>query len=630
MTATTNRFTHILALIVALTLTTATPGRAAAPAPVGDAVAEDGRIYRDFAFAPEFPAESALSLRLRLAAPIPAEGLRRFSVYLKSGGGWYAAHVGSSADDFRDGRQIRIPLGSFAKEGDPAPISKADTVRIAAWKTGDYSADIALADADFCAGATVAVVLPTAATAPGEESFAADMAGRCGAILRKCHFEFDFIGDDFRKLAAGAGAGDPPNPRLVFIPYCPKLSEGAARQLTDFTKSGGRLVVFYNGSKTLGRALGVDPGAWRSSGKRAYTALDATPLLGQPRRVPHVTEGVITPLPLPGHGARKIATWVSGYSTATHSTAATLSPTGAWFAHVPPRAYPAAVDMFTAISTNLVPSLSQTIPAPAPRPAVLGAARDFPLAAWANTMDIPGAFSDRMPGISAIYVRILPTDAASAPRLGGIATHAWISCFTTDGLPKETIEALRREKRLSETNPKWMSPLSKDNREIVVGQLVDAAKSGVAGIHLDYVRTEYPTPASPQMTQAITDFVREASRAVRAVDPGIEISAAVYPTPESAARHNQDWPAWVAEGLVDYVCPMLYTEFPEEFRHMLSECTGAVPASKIMAGIGSGANDSQTDAATTRREIEIAAEAGCRGAVFFTLNDSLAELLEAR
>jgi uncharacterized lipoprotein YddW (UPF0748 family) len=155
------------------------------------------------------------------------------------------------------------------------------------------------------------------------------------------------------------------------------------------------------------------------------------------------------------------------------------------------------------------------------------------------------------------------------------------------------------------------------------------AKRGVDGVHIDYARTSDDAPQSPETTAAITDFVRKASKAVRAANPGVVFTAAVFPTPESAARRNQDWPAWVREGLVDYVCPMIYTESPAEFRAQLASCLAVAPADRILPGIGTGADESQADAPTAAAEVGVAVESGCRGAAFFTLNDSLLEVLEA-
>ena len=83
------------------------------------------------------------------------------------------------------------------------------------------------------------------------------------------------------------------------------------------------------------------------------------------------------------------------------------------------------------------------------------------------------------------------------------------------------------------------------------------------------------------------------------------------------------------EGLVDYVCPMIYTESPAEFRAQLDSCLAVAPADRILPGIGTGADESQTDAPTTADEVTEAVRSNCRGVAFFTLNDSLLEILEA-
>lgn len=601
-----------------------------APAPLGATVHDPDRSFRDFAFSAEKAPKDASALRLRLAEPLPRAKIRAATVYLKSGDGWHAAAIGAT-DAFCDARPLRVPLQSFAAEGKPDAIGKSTAIRVAAWKRGDFTNEVVLAEAALDAPARIAIVRSTERTAPGETAFAAEMADRCATIVAKTGRDFDFIGDEFDKIDTRSAERSESAPYLIFLPYSPNLGAADAKSLAAFAKKNGKLIVFCCANGELGKALGVEPGPWRSSGKRAFTAIDCEPLMGEPRRIPHVTEGVIPPLPIPGSGARKIATWTTEYVKPTRHVAATLSPRGAWFAHVPPRAYPAAVDFFEAIMLELgEPGKLETLDAldtldKLDKP-------EFPrLAAWANTPEIPAAYGGRLAelGIDTLYVRRKPTDVSAPADIPGIAVHAWISCFTTEGLPPETLGKLRKEKRLSAANPGWMEPTIKANGEITVKQLVKAAKSGVAGIHLDYVRTDSATPQSAETTAAITEFVREASKAVRKAKPGIVLSAAVFATPESAARHNQDWPTWLKEGLVDYVCPMTYTESPGEFAGYLDACLAVAPADKLRPGIGTGANESQTDAATTAAELAEAARAGCPEAVFFTLNDSLAEVLEA-
>lgn len=593
------------------------------------AVSESERTFRDFSFSPDQPDGAATALRVRLASPLPRDKVRAVTIYLKSGDGWYAAPVGA-ADAFCGARAVRVSLQGFAPEGKPGAIVKSSVIRVSAWKRADFTNEIVLAEAAFDGPARIAIVRSTERSAPGETALAAEMADRCASIVGKTGRDFDFISDeDFARLKGRDR--DKAMPSLAFLPYSPALSDDDAKSLAAFAEAGGRLVVFCCANRKLGKALGVEPGPWRSSGKRAFTAMDCEPLLGGERRIPHFTEGVIPPHPLPDGGAEKIATWITEYAKPTRQVAATLAPCGAWFAHIPPRAYPAAVDFLDAIMTALGEPKPDGAPAPADAAPALPQEKCPSLAAWANAPDIPAAYADRLAGlgIEALYVRRKPTDVSEPAKIPGVAVHAWISCFTTEGLPQDVLERLKRENRLSATNPSWMEPTVKANGEITIRQLVKAAKSGVAGIHLDYVRTSSATPQSAEATAAITEFVREASKAVRKAKPGIVLSAAVFGTPESAAHHNQDWPTWLEEGLVDYVCPMTYTESPEEFAGYLGACLAVAPADKLRPGVGTGANESQVDAATAAAELAEIAKAGCPEAIFFTLNDSLIEVLEA-
>jgi uncharacterized lipoprotein YddW (UPF0748 family) len=57
----------------------------------------------------------------------------------------------------------------------------------------------------------------------------------------------------------------------------------------------------------------------------------------------------------------------------------------------------------------------------------------------------------------------------------------------------------------------------------------------------------------------ITLVVREASRKSREIAPAVKISAAVFPDWDSARDSvGQDWPLWIQQGYLDFVCPMDY------------------------------------------------------------------------
>ena len=629
------------------------------PRALGAPVSDDDRTFRDFEFKSARQADDATSLRVRLASPLPRDKVRAVTIHLKSGEGWHSADIGPATDSFCDGLPVRTPLAAFAPEGSPEPIGKADTIRVSAWKNAGFEEPVELAEAVFDAPARLAIVRSTDRTAAGDTELANVLADRCARLLAKAGLEYDFVTDDFASLSGKGGAKPSRAYDLVFLPYSPRLSGDEHGRLKSFVRAGGKLVVFFNADKTLGELLGVEPGPWRSTGTRAYTAIDASPLFGRTRRIPHFTEGVIAPRPNPSGKARKAATWIAAFNRPVGSPALTISPSGAWFAHVPPRAYPAAAELIYAVATNLVPSLAaasegtgnnrQTVK-PSNRQ-TLSCLTGRTCAAWVNTAELPvdGFGHLRELGLDTLFMhwqtahehkRPFPETAAGAKRFdiedlaaqgrkAGFKIHAWATCFTLDGVSDEERAKLAEEKRLSASNPNWLDPALPKNHDLVVARLAEMAKRGVDGVHIDYARTSDATPQSPETTAAITDFVRKASKAVRAANPDIIFTAAVFPTPESAARRNQDWPAWVREGLVDYVCPMIYTESPAEFRAQLASCLAVAPADRILPGIGTGADESQADAPATAAEISEAVRTDCRGVAFFTLNDSLLEVLEA-
>ena len=110
---------------------------------------------------------------------------------------------------------------------------------------------------------------------------------------------------------------------------------------------------------------------------------------------------------------------------------------------------------------------------------------------------------------------------------------------------------------------------------------------------------------------------------MRDVTPGVALSAAVFPTPAAAAERGQEWPLWLREGLIDFACPMIYTENPSDFSVWLTECLAVAPAEKLVIGIGSGADESQLDAAATAEQISEVRRRGLAGFAFFALDDEL-------
>ena len=61
----------------------------------------------------------------------------------------------------------------------------------------------------------------------------------------------------------------------------------------------------------------------------------------------------------------------------------------------------------------------------------------------------------------------------------------------------------------------------------------------------------------------ITRLVAAVYAGVKALKPGVQVSAAVFPDATSAYDGvGQDWRRWITNGIVDFLCPMDYTTEP--------------------------------------------------------------------
>src|SRR5262249_61900576 len=78
------------------------------------------------------------------------------------------------------------------------------------------------------------------------------------------------------------------------------------------------------------------------------------------------------------------------------------------------------------------------------------------------------------------------------------------------------------------------------------------------------------------------------ARAARAERPGLVVSAAVAADETQAVSEKyQAWPQWLAEHLLDAVCPMAYTPDSRIFRQQVLQArTRVQDGQRLWAGIG--------------------------------------------
>jgi uncharacterized lipoprotein YddW (UPF0748 family) len=105
------------------------------------------------------------------------------------------------------------------------------------------------------------------------------------------------------------------------------------------------------------------------------------------------------------------------------------------------------------------------------------------------------------------------------------------------------------------------------------------------------------------------------------------VSAAVVPDETQAVTERfQDWPAWIAGGVVDALCPMAYTPDEPLFRQQIDQARARAGRSvPVWAGVG--AYRLTPEAVVDR--IRAAREAGAEGVVLFS-HESLDALGWAR
>ena len=565
--------------------------------------ADPDRTYADIPLAA--PAAAPAALTVLFADPVPADAVRAVTLHLRCGTGWRTATLPAE----RAHGNVRLPFGAFsAVEGIPGPAEKADLVRISLWRRALRvdTPPIGIEFAGLTPPAEDAIVRATEDTAPGEVAFAARMADRLERILSRAGVPFDTILDT--DLAEGAGAA---SRTFLFLPYAPSLSPDRLAALRAHVAAGGRIVAFYNASPELSELIGLAPPRYKNASP-GWTAM-----AWNGRRIPHPTENLLVPGVKDPAATTVAATWVDADGKDTQIPAVAVTRHGALFAHVPPLAYPAAQDMLLlAILGSAVPpadpapSATSAAPTAAPREAgsvpEASASGLSVVGAWVAAPRLPAAAP---PALNTLFAYLAAVQAAPADRRS--AAHVWIPLLDPVDVPGH----------------RWLDPTVPADRAAALRRVRAAARLRPAGIHFDYVRSPAGAPVSPKAAAAITSLLREAAALARELAPAAAISAAVFPTPAAATTVNQDWPAWIKEGLVDFVTPMIYEDDPDAFRAALAQCLAAAPADRLVAGIGTGADEAQVDAAAFRDEVAAAAAAHLRGVAFFALDDALLELL---
>ena len=233
----------------------------------------------------------------------------------------------------------------------------------------------------------------------------------------------------------------------------------------------------------------------------------------------------------------------------------------------------------------------------------------------------------------------------------GVEVHVWKVNFNLTNAPRSFVDQMRAAGRTQITGrgepSNWLCPSHPENQRLEVDTMLEVVrKYPVDGIHFDYIR--YPGPDNcfcpgcrqrfeaemgvkvPQWPEDcvsgplrsrylewrrrnITRVVEAVSREARQIRPGIKISAACRDSV------GQDWVSWVQAGYLDFVCPMDYTNNPEQFvrwvKNQWQATQGKIP---MYPGIGAFRLDGPDQVVG---QIALARLAGVPGFTIFNLDE---------
>ena len=200
-------------------------------------------------------------------------------------------------------------------------------------------------------------------------------------------------------------------------------------------------------------------------------------------------------------------------------------------------------------------------------------------------------------------------EALTACHANGLKLHVWMVCFNMsnhcDGKVKDELTAAGRTQvdAQGKPNKSWLCPSHPENVQQIENALVELAKKGADGVHLDYIRypdgdfchcerctalaADYPSWDAFRAAM-ISRVVESASKSIRRDWPSVEISAAVRGSwgDGDVRSVGQDWRTWCREGYLDFVCPMDYFPLKASFRALIERQKGEVGKVKLYPGIG--------------------------------------------
>lgn len=254
-----------------------------------------------------------------------------FSVYFRSGQGWYHGHF--FPDRQNAWSTVRIDKQATRTEGTPAGWGKVDLIRVSAWRGRDADAEFCLADLRLVgADAPIAIIRGEALAArdEGEAKTAAHFAEIMDRQVTRLGLDCISLSDIALDAAALA------NRKLVILPLNGHIPDASATALRTYLAGGGKMLAFYNLSGELARAAGIQGGPHvrqKAPGDFASIRPSDTPLPGLPAQTAQASWNIHAAKPIEGK-ARVAAYWYDAAGQSTGHAALIASDNCVFMTHV--------------------------------------------------------------------------------------------------------------------------------------------------------------------------------------------------------------------------------------------------------------------------------------------------------
>lgn len=256
-----------------------------------------------------------------------------FSIYFRSGDGWYAADFTPAADGRWE--TIRIRAAATRVEGNPAGWGRVSAIRIAAWRLSGHNARFDIAAFE------PRPVNPAIVVVRGvDHGFQQLAAGEKSTVLRQARRTMDLL--DAYRLHPGFIDEPDLSPavlrrtKVVVLPYNPLITERAAGVLAEYVERGGAVVGFYTIHPELQRVTGIRKEGYLSAaqvpgGVRSIAAVG--PALRFFPAVVGQTSWNVNRLS-PGPAGTVLAVWRNQQAEPTGLAAVVAGHRSVWMSHV--------------------------------------------------------------------------------------------------------------------------------------------------------------------------------------------------------------------------------------------------------------------------------------------------------